>query len=151
MQSDETKKIFVDADAFVSIFNTKDGSHKKALLISNYLRTQNILLVTSNLAVGEAITVISQDVGLQEAVAFGKDVFSGDTQIIYADNNQELKALERFSEATSKNVRFTDFVNMVIMDALHIDTIFSFDKHYLQAGYKLLPVPSSFFPSTSSR
>ncbi len=142
MQNDETQKIFVDADAFVSIFHSTDRNHNQALLISNHLKTKNILLITSNLAIGEAITVISQDVGLAEAVAFGNKVFSGDTQIIYVDKNQELKALDNFAKATSKNVRFTDFVNMVLMDELRIDTIFSFDKHYPQSGYKLLSIPS---------
>lgn len=146
-----TNNIFIDADGMVANFDHLDSHHAKAIILSSYVRKTNIPLVTSNLAVGEAITVISQEAGLQKAISSGKELYYGNILIIDADRDQQLKALERFSHSTSKNVRFTDFVNMVIMDALHIDTIFSFDKHYLQAGYKLLSVPSSSFPSTSSR
>lgn len=137
-----TNNIFLDADGMVANFDNRDFHHSKALILSNYVKKANIPLVTSNLAVGEAITVISQEAGLQKAISSGKELYYGNILIIDVNRDQQLKALDRFSQATSKNVRFTDFVNMVIMDQLHIDTIFSFDKHYLGSGYKLLSVSS---------
>ena len=132
-------KIFVDADAFVSLVNPDDGNHHDAVAISKYIKFHNLELMTSNFAIGEAITVISQETTLKKAVEFGKDVFSGsEVLVIDVDRSHQLRALEKMSHATSKNVRFTDFVNMVLMKELDIATIFSFDRHYRQAGFTLL-------------
>lgn len=133
-------KIFIDADAFVALLNLDDPNHQKARRLNKYIEGQKISGISSNFAIGEAITVISQDVGHSKAVNFGQKILQNEVLIIDADRYHELEALKRFAQATSKNARFTDFVNMVMMDELHIDTVFSFDKHYPQAGYKLLSI-----------
>ncbi len=135
----EDAKIFADADAFVSTLNTEDANHTSALTISSQIKKLNLTLITSNFAVGEAITVLSQDVGLETALKFAQRIYQGEEALIIdVDRDQQLKALEKFSQATSKNVRFTDFVNMVLMEELAIRRIFSFDKHYQQTGFILL-------------
>lgn len=53
-------------------------------------------------------------------------------------SRQEGASIELFNKISSKNTRFTDCLNMAIMKELKINTIFSFDKHYKQAGFKLL-------------
>lgn len=132
-------KIFIDADAFVSIVNPVDNNHKEAVSFSNYIKTHNFELVTSNFAIGEAITVISQETTLKKAIAFGKDLFSGgEVLVVEVERSHQIRALEKMSHTTSKNVRFTDFINMVFMEELKISTIFSFDHHYEQAGFSLL-------------
>lgn len=135
-------KIFIDADAFVALLDLDDPNHQKARRLNKYIERQRISGISSNFAICEAITVISQNVGHATAVNFGQKIFQNEVLIIETDRQQELEALQKFSQATSKNVRFTDFVNMVIMDRLHIDTIFSFDRHYSQAGFKLLSISS---------
>lgn len=131
-------RIFIDADAFVALLDKKDPNHKKAQKINNYIEETGYTVFTSNFAVGEAITVISQNAGHSLAVAFGKKLFTGEIFIIDVNRQQAIAALKKFAWQKSKNVRFTDFVNMVLMDELKIETIFSFDKHYQKSGYKLL-------------
>lgn len=130
-------RLFVDADAFVSLSNKEDRNYKKALKLSKLVKERKTEVLTSSFAIGEAITVISQKVGLDKAVAFGINAYKGELIILDASRLQQLKALKRFSQQRSKNVRFTDFVNMVLMDELKIKTIFSFDRHYKKEGYKL--------------
>lgn len=130
-------KVFIDADAFVAIINSQDSNHKKAISLSNKIKRENIEIITSSHAVGEAITVVSQEAGLRKAVLFGRKIYKGEIIIMDANRNQQRKALDLFSQAKSKNVRFTDYINMVFMDELGVDTIFSFDKHYQRAGYRL--------------
>lgn len=130
-------KIFIDADAYVAIANSQDANHKLAIIIAKILAKKNIAIFTSNFAFGEAVTVVSQKVALETASRMGYDIPKGVT-IIDVNSLQREKALERFSQQTSKNTRFTDMVNMVLMDELGITTVFSFDKHYRKNGYKLL-------------
>ena len=131
-------KLFIDADAFVALLDKKDPNHKKAQKINNQIEKAGCTVFTSNFAAGEAITVISQNAGQALAIAFGKKLFADEIFIVEVDRQQEITALEKFAAQRSKNARFTDFMNMILMDELGINTIFSFDKHYLKAGYKLL-------------
>lgn len=133
-------RLFVDADAFVSLSNKEDRNYKKALKLSKLVKDWKTEVLTSSFAIGEAITVISQKVGLDKAVAFGINAYKGELIILDASRLQQLQALKRFSQQRSKNVRFTDFVNMVLMDELKVETIFSFDRHYKKEGYELLAV-----------
>lgn len=130
-------KIFVDADAFVAIANKEDPNHKIAVRIAKLLDEHRASLITSGFAFGEAVTVISQKVGLNEAVQAGLDISQGVAVIDTSSEHRE-RALQRFAMQTTKNARFTDVVNMVLMDELKTDTIFSFDEHYKKSGYKLL-------------
>ena len=131
-------RIFIDADAFVAAVNSNDSNHKKALIFSKYIKAQKFDVVTSNFAIGEAITVISQKTGLAKAIEFGMRIYQGEVLIINVDRAQQMEALGRLRQQNSKNTRFTDLVNMVLMDDLKIDIIFSFDKHYEKAGYRRL-------------
>lgn len=132
-------RVFVDADAFVAAANKKDPNHKKALRLGKLLAQAKVVKLTSDFAFGEAVTVVSQKVGHIQAVRMGYDIQGGATIVDSTQIHRE-KALEKFSKQTTKNARFTDMVNMVLMDELKIDTIFSFDEHYPKSGYKLLSV-----------
>lgn len=142
MLDDEKSRIFIDADAFVALIDQNDANHSQALLINPIIKKMNYSSFTSNFAVGEAITVLSQNKGHSHAVAFGKKMFSNKITIIDATRPHQLKALQKFAQATSKNVRFADYINMVMMEELAITTIFSFDKHYKREGCKRLGVDS---------
>jgi len=131
-------RIFIDADAFVALANPKDSNHKKALRLSRAIKFQKTEVFVSSFAIGEAITVISQKIGLNKAFVFGIQAYEGEVIIIDANRDQQLKALKRIPQQTSKNIRFADFINMVLMDELKIKIIFSFDKHYQKSGYELL-------------
>lgn len=131
-------RIFIDADALVGIADKEDTNHKKAIKLAKLVAKRKISLITSNFALGEAITIVSQNVGHQKAVRMGYDIQKGRIVVVDVVQGQREKAMEKFSEQTTKNARFTDMVNMVLMDELKIDTIFSFDGHYPKNGYKLL-------------
>lgn len=132
--------IFVDADALVAISDIDDSNHKKATELAATLEEKNLGLYISSFAFGEAITVTSQNVSLRKAIELGQNIKRGMCDVIDVNSEQIDKAFVRFSRQTSKNSRFTDMVNMVLMDELKIDTIFSFDEHYPKNGYKPLAV-----------
>lgn len=132
--------IFVDADALVAISDISDSNHKKARQLAAILEEENLSLYISSFAFGEAVTVASQNVSLKKAIELGKKIKQGMCSIIDVNSKHIDKAFVRFSKQTSKNSRFTDVVNMVLMDELKINTIFSFDDYYPKNGYKLLSV-----------
>lgn len=132
------QKIFIDSDAIIAATNKRDKNHKQAIALLKSLAKSKTSLITSNFVFGEIVTVVSQKLGLSLAVRVGYDLQRGKVDIIDIGSEHREKALKKFSKQTTKNARFTDMINMVLMDELKIDTIFSFDEHYKKNGYKLL-------------
>lgn len=137
-QSLSSNKIFIDADAFIALSRADDSNHRSALKIQRLVEKKDPQVFTSNFAFGEAVTIISQKSGIVLAMAFSKETLGGEIVVIDISREHLEKALAKFSQQTTKNTRFTDMVNMVLMDELKIDTIFSYDEHYKKNGYKLL-------------
>lgn len=131
------KKLLVDADAFVAINNREDSNYKKAVFLSEKVARESIDLAISDPAFGEAVTVISQQLGIKKAVDFAETILDSSIEIIEVDSILRENALGIFKKQTSKNARFTDAVNMAIMEGEGIDFIFSFDRDYLKNKFKL--------------
>ena len=130
------KILLVDADAFVALSDPTDSSHKKAVEYKTSINAQKFSLITSDPAFGEAVTVLSQNAGLQTAIYFAEQVLKGDIEIIEVDASLRKRALDIFKKQTSKNSRFTDCINMAIMKEENFNTIFSFDKQYKKNKFK---------------
>jgi len=136
--STEKRKVLVDADAFVALVYAKDANHDAAAgVIESLLDTQ---LVASSYAYGEAVTVISQKAGRTTAVKFIHDTNESPTVVLDASFNFRRRGEEVFRRQTSKNVSFTDCINMAIMEDWGIKEIFSFDKIYRKNGFKRLGI-----------
>ena len=56
----EMQSVFIDADAFVRIYDPKDAHHAQALQISRQLYERNAKVLSSFFVLAEAATVISQ-------------------------------------------------------------------------------------------
>lgn len=132
----KTKVLLVDADAFVALVDPFDSSHKKAVEYKEEIKLQRLVLITSDPAFGEAITVLSQNTSLQTAIQFADEILKSETEIIEVDSVLRKEALGIFKKQTSKNSRFTDCMNMAIMKKMGLNTIFSFDIQYKRNKFK---------------
>lgn len=130
--------VFIDTDAIVALVQVSDSNHNRALKLQKLVDKYKIKIYTSDFVIGEIVTVINRKSNIDLASKIGKEMLSGGVEIFYVSRSEMKLALEKFSPQASKNSRFTDMINMVLMDKLKVDTIFSFDKHYTQNGYKLL-------------
>lgn len=126
----DVKKLLVDADAFVALNVLDDSNYPKAVEFSGLVAEQKLQLFTSDPAFGEAITVISQKTNLAKAAEFAEQILASQIEIIEVDAALRRSALEFFKKQKSKNSRFTDCINMAILQEKSLDTIFSFDKQY---------------------
>ena len=126
----KVKKLFVDADAFVALNDQKDSNYERSVALSSLASDARLPLITSDPAFGEAITVISQNVGLKQATEFAEAILASPVEIVEVDGKLRRAGLDIFKKQTSKNSRFTDCINMAIMKKDNLDTIFSFDEQY---------------------
>lgn len=126
----KVQKLFVDADAFVALNDQKDPNYQHAVTFSSLASSSRIPLITSDPAFGEAITVISQNINLRQAIQFAEEILASSIEIVEVDPGLRKAGLEIFKKQTSKNSRFTDCINMAIMKKMSLNTIFSFDVQY---------------------
>ncbi|HEX7456198.1 MAG TPA: PIN domain-containing protein [Candidatus Nanoarchaeia archaeon] len=129
------KELFVDADAFVALVDSNDSNHKLAVEVSAAVSNAALGLVTSEPAFGEAVTVISQNVSHAAAIDFANEILNSKIEIVEVNPKLRRKAFDIFKEQTTKNARFTDSVNIAIMQERGLNEIFSFDKDYKKNGF----------------
>lgn len=130
------RKLLVDADAFVALVCQNDSNHQRAEIFQEQIIKDNFELIISDPALGEAITVISQKEGLKVAVKFAEEALVSPIEIIEVDSQLRREGLDIFKKQTSKNSRFTDCINMAIMQKMGLNTIFSFDIQYKKNKFK---------------
>jgi predicted nucleic acid-binding protein len=134
------RELLVDADALVALRDSKDPNHKLAAAVSSQITEAKIPLITSDPAFGEAITVISQNVNQRAAVGFAGDIINSRLEIVEVNAKLRREALEIFKVQKSKNFRFTDAVNIAIMQERGLREIFSFDRDYRKNGFLRLGI-----------
>ena len=133
-------KIFVDSDAFVALTIETDANHEKALSLLQSLQEKPVVFLTSNYVFSESITVISMRSSHKVAVAYIDQMQSLESpfQIKRTDADEDEEAIKVFKEQTSKNTSYVDCTNMVFMEWLDLDAIFSFDEVYRKKGFTLV-------------
>jgi len=129
-------RVLVDADAVVSLVIKSDNGHDWAVRESKkLLKNKDMLLYLTNFAYGEIITVISMKMDLKVAVKVARQIVKDDYVLIDVDEKLRQKGLEWFAKQTNKNSRFTDCVNMAVMEKYGIERVFSRDVHYKKNGF----------------
>jgi len=130
--------VFIDSDALIALYKKDDPHHKKALKISQKIEKDSLLAFTSWDVIDEVTTKLSFYTTKKNALFFLKETLKSSVQIIFTDPQTVFKSLAFFERQTSKRVSLTDCTNMAIAQSKGIETFFSFDKHYVKNGFKLL-------------
>jgi predicted nucleic acid-binding protein len=128
--------IFVDTSAWVALGDRDDSHHKKAASLYPLLLKTQKHLVTSNLVIAETYIVILNELGHQAALNFlGRLKASPRILRIYSSEDIEAEAQEILSKFMDQDFSYTDAVSFVIMNRQKIKRAFSFDKHFVIAGF----------------
>ena len=77
--------------------------------------------------------------GASQARRFLDGVYDGTANIVSTTPNDEQDAIRLMDRHRSLDLTLTDAVNMAVMLRLQIGAVFSFDRHFLQAGFIRVP------------
>lgn len=130
--------IFVDADAFIAWNYATDANHQRAVILYRQLHDSSEELITSWEVIDEVATKLSLFLTHKIAINFLESVFSSTIRIEYVDAILRQKVVALFAKQNSKHISLTDCANMIIARELGVKRFFSFDRHYLQNGFKLI-------------
>lgn len=127
-----------DSDGLIALASKNDVNHQKAVHASTLWAKKGIKVFFPNTVIIETITSLKRAKNLPDkAHLINRQYQQGAFNIVYVDQDIQMKASELFQEAQSKQNTFFDAIVAACAEYLGADTIFSFDKWYLRLGYKL--------------
>jgi hypothetical protein len=131
-------KVFIDTSGWAALFVKNDINHKKAVTIFAELKDSQASLYTSDYVIDETITVISARSSHQQSVFAGNVLFSSKiVRNIYVSPQYLESAWKLYQKYYDKEFSFTDVTSFVIVKDMGIEKVFSFDRNFQQAGFKL--------------
>ena len=132
--------IFVDAGAFIGRYMRRDGHHVQARKVWAEIEKLRTACYTSNFVLDETFTLL----GRQSSYAFAAEraralLASKALTILRPDGEDEIAALDLFARFADQEVSFTDCISFVLMRRYRLSRAFTFDRHFLAAGFEVLP------------
>jgi len=132
--------IFVDTSAWIALVDKDDSHHKEAASSYPSLLKNHRNLITSNLVIAETYIIILNELGHKPAIDF-LEKLKVSPRILKVYSNEDIEAegeliLARYGD---QDFSYTDAVSFVVMKRQKIKKAFSFDKHFLIAGFVSVP------------
>ena len=132
--------LFVDTGAWYALADRSDQHHNEAVEVYPELLSSYPPLRTTNLVIAETYILIRRGIGYQAAIAFLENIASSPRIVrIYSDSLLEETAESILRQYQDQDFSYTDAVSFAVMKQYGITEAFSFDKHFVTAGFTLIP------------
>lgn len=132
--------IFVDTGAWFALVNKSDQYHNQAVEIYPKLLSSYRHLTTTNLVIAESYILIRCTIGHRPGIAFLENLGASPRVMkIYSDGVLEEAAEKTLKKYQDQDFSYTDAVSFAVMNQYGIKQAFSFDVHFLTAGFTLIP------------
>ena len=132
--------IFVDTSAWIALVDKDDLHHKEAASSYPSLLKNHRNLITSNFVIAETYIIILNELGHKLAIDFLEKLKASPRILkIYSNEDIEAEAEPILVKYSDQDFSYTDAVSFVIMKRQKIRKPFSFDKHFVIAGFVNIP------------
>lgn len=134
------KTLFVDTSAFIALIDKDDQYHGTAKEFYQKLEPP-FKLTTTNFVICETINFLRARLPLKYAVEFREDILSSKIiSTIHVTPKIEDSAFSIMKAQKDKTYSFTDCTSFAVMNDLAISTSFTFDDHFKQIGFTVVPL-----------
>ena len=130
--------VFVDTSALYALLDADDRFHQAAAAAFSHLSPDKTLMLTSSYVVLETLALLQTRLG-SGAVTKWKTEFQGILEIVWMEKQLHEEALTALVAANKPAISLTDWASFLIMHKRGIENAFSFDRHFAQQGFHLLP------------
>lgn len=136
-------RLFVDTSALIALADSGDTNHQSAATFVRGL-PNTASFATTDYVLDETITRLRFSIGHSRTVEFGEKLITSRLYSIISVNAEVRRlAWELFKSHRDKSFSYTDCTSFVVMKALRLETALAFDRHFLQAGFRLVPTSTS--------
>ena len=134
------ERVFVDTGAWLALALPDDAHHDEAARVFKELLADGARLVATNHVVGETYTFLARVRDPRLACSFADRLMAGVAlDYIHADEEAEARAFELLRKYDDQRFSFVDAVSFAVMAELGLKRALAFDRHFLAAGFALLP------------
>jgi predicted nucleic acid-binding protein len=132
--------LFVDTSGWVACADAADEWHPDCVLARDNALEGGTRLVTTDYVVDETLTLLRMRLGLRAAQAWWRQI-SESRQLRWerVDAGRFERAMSWFAGQKDKAYSFTDCTSFAVMRELRIVKALATDRHFLQAGFEVLP------------
>ena len=132
--------IFVDTGAFLARYVRRDSHHTRARRVWADIERLRTACFTSNFVLDETLTLL----GRQSSYFFAAEraralLGSKALTILRPDAEDELAAVEFLAKFADQEVSYTDCVSFTLMRRQRLSRVFTFNRHFRDAGFEVLP------------
>lgn len=131
--------IFVDTGAFLAFYIKRDQYHRRAHKIFSDLPRP---FATSNHVVDELATLLGRIAGYHYAADRIDDLYGSENiEVLGSTRDDEIDAIRWMRKYADHEVSFTDCISFVLMRRAGIHAVFTFDRHFRDAGFGVVDTP----------
>ncbi len=132
--------VFVDTSYWLALELGNDQNHQIAAQHWRRLFTALPALVTTSYVFDEVVTFFNSRGYHAKAVQVGRTLLhSPSIQLVHIDEAMFYEGWAYFQRHADKRYSLTDCVSFTVMQKLGIGVAFTFDKHFVQAGFRVEP------------
>lgn len=130
--------VFVDTSALLAVLDVGDDFHIRARDEWGALLDGETELVTSNYVLLETAALVQGRIGMDAMRALAHDVYPALT-IEWIDRDLHQLASTALITANRRQLSLVDMTSFTVMRQHDIDTAFTFDDHFAEQGFTVVP------------
>jgi predicted nucleic acid-binding protein len=131
-------KVFIDTSTFIALLNADDRFHLPAKQAWQEMLSLDSLLITNNYVLVETVAILQNRFGIEAVQLFHKDVLPV-LDIFWIDELTHAKGESAMLAASRRGLSLVDCVSFETMRAGGITCAFTFDRHFTEQGFQVIP------------
>jgi predicted nucleic acid-binding protein len=134
-----SSSVFVDTSAWIALINKSDVFHLKAKTIRDVLVKDDRQCLVTDYVVVEIANSLSRIPWRSSAIQLINSIYASENiNVLEIDKDIYVEAWKLYSERIDKEWSLTDCTSFVVMNRNGIAEAFTNDRHFEQAGFKIL-------------
>ena len=134
--------IFVDTSAIYALLDANDRYHLLARSVWIEWIEQPVSFICSNYVLLESLALIQRRLGMEAAQRFVAEMVPV-FRLRWIKPAIHMAALSAWLAARRRNVSLVDYTSFELMRQAGIHTVFTFDRHFAEQGFEVLPGPDT--------
>jgi predicted nucleic acid-binding protein len=132
--------VFADSSGFIAAFDARDQRHRPAAVAWRAFAEQGVALLTTQLVFAETVTHLRRRAGWDVSRRVGDALLRSRVIHIVGLSDEQLHAGWReFVRSPDPKLSLADAASFVVMRERGISSAFTFDQHFAEAGFLLVP------------
>lgn len=132
--------VFADSSGFIAAFDRRDARHPRAERLWREFAKRGELLLTTQLVLAETVTHLRRRGGYEPSRRVGAALLESKVIEIAGLSDEQIGAAWReFVRNPDPKLSLCDAASFVLMRERGVKRAFTFDRHFAEAGFELLP------------